>query len=318
MNLIDYVKGRKAQDATWNEIAKEITLSDPEDFEGEYRVFESGDILRKWYRRKNEKYTITIPQSVPQPFEDILEVPIGVSLILADLHAPYHAETFIKEAVERALESVYSLDQIIIAGDTFDFAGLSQYSKAHNVARLETELQIGGSLLLYLAQYAPVYVTMGNHENRFADKLDMAFSLNRLVNTALNGRQPVHAITTTDRDYLFLGESYIIGHLSSGGAIAGKNAHNIAQKYKRHCLAGHDHIRGVFNPSSRYIGASIGCCADVKKFWYSERLMNSMRFMERGYAIVTDETSFDLIGEDHEPYFVKTHFNNSTYHCIKI
>jgi len=324
MNLFDYVKLRKNSNVIWDHIAAEINNSDPEDFT-DHRTFVNGEVLRSWYKRKKKHEvpvevtpSVSMPISIPMPFEPILKVPMGMTLVLADLHAPFHDEQFIEEMIKRTLDSVYSLDKIIVAGDTFDFDGLSKYPKDHNVARLETELELGGSLLQYLAQFAPVYLTNGNHCSRLSVKLNAHVDLKRLVNMALNGRTTKHSITTTNRDYLFLGNNYIIGHLTSANSVAGKGAHAIAQKYQRHCLAGHDHIRGVFNVASTFIGASIGCSARTDKFWYSERVMNGHRFMQKGYAIITDENSFDLIDHTHEPYFVRTMFNNSIYNCTKV
>jgi hypothetical protein len=146
----------------------------------------------------------------------------------------------------------------------------------------------------------------------------MKFSLQRLVGTALNGKSTIHPIKATDRDYLFFGENYIIGHLTNAGSVPGKNAHAIAQKYKRHCLAGHDHVTGVFDPRNKHIGASIGCTASVEKFWYSEKVMNGYAFMQKGYALIDTEDSFELYGEDHEVYFSRSRMYNGIYTCTKV
>lgn len=312
MSLFDMVRSLKELEGlSWNTIAQRIKG---------VREFESGEALRSWFRRERSKrldhqpvsqdalHTDHIaPPPFPKPFENIFEIALESSeraLILADIHVPYHSIAFIERALNTALESSGNkLAAIIIAGDLFTFDQISKYSKAHNMPRMETELEIGGSMLLYLAKHAPVYITNSNHDSRFANRMDTQFSLKRLMNAALNGRKPANQIFTTERDYLFLNNDFIIGHLTNASGIAGKIAHNIAQKYQRHCLAGHDHITGVFNSRSRYIGASIGCSADHDKFWYAEKGMNPTKFMQRGYAIVGGNSEIQLFNENHKRYF---------------
>jgi len=325
MNLFDYVKLRKNSNVIWDHIAAEINNSDPEDFT-DHRTFVNGEVLRSWYKRK-KKHEVPVevtsianmPISIPMPFEPVLELPNKATLVLADLHCPYHDEEFIKEAVANATDQFYTIDQIVVAGDLLDLDGLSKYSKSHNIARLETELEIVGQMLLYLGEYAPVYITQGNHDARFFDRLDAPMSFQRLISAALNGRSTKHTIKTTDRDYLFIGEHFIVGHLDRASSIPGKLAQGIANKYQRHALAGHEHSVGVFtgDPNALYLGASIGCCADSSKFWYSERRMNAFPFMKKGYAMIDGcEDYFSLFNEKHTQYFSRVMFANNVYNCF--
>lgn len=314
MNLFDTVKELKDSGSfSWNEIAKKVENT---------RIFENGEALRSWFRRERAKQPVDdsktyvdskIPVAMPAPFDDILQINLKddeVALVMSDIHVPYHHEAVIAGILEDVTSS-RNLKAIIIAGDLFTFDQISKYPKSHNIPRMETELEVGGSLLIYLTNYAPVYLTNSNHDARFANKIDVQFSLKRLMNAALNGRSTKNSITTTERDYLFVNDDFIIGHLSNAIGVPGKIAHNIAQKYQRHCLAGHDHITGVYNPRSRYIGASIGCVADFKKFWYSEKGMNATRFMQRGFGVVSANSSIELFNESYR-YFQRWH-NEDTY-----
>ena len=323
MNLYDIVTKMKEQEGlSWNNIVQKVQ---------HIRQFESGEGLRAWYRRERSKrkessselkphvYTDTsVPIALPQPFDDALKYelkPGESALVLADIHVPYHHEEFILDAVCTA-EGYGNLNRIIVAGDLFTFDQISKYSKAHNLPRMETELEIGGSMLMYLSSVRPVTITNSNHDARFATRIDAQFSLKRLMNAALNGRKPKYSIETTERDYIFVNNDVIVGHLTSATGVAGKIAHNIAQKYQRHCLAGHDHITGVFNPRSRYIGASIGCAAEFKKFWYSEKGMTPIKAMQRGYAIITGGdygTKVDLYNENHTLYYSRNEVNAGVY-----
>ena len=254
-----------------------------------------------------------VPISLPMLFDAPLKLDKTATLVLADLHCPYHHGAALQAALKTAQD--YSVAQIVIAGDLLDLDVLSKHSKAHNIARLEAELEITGQILLYLSAFAPVYICQGNHDARFFDKLDTQLSFQRLISAALNGRSSQNAIKTTDRDYLFIGDHFMAGHLDKFSSTAGKNAYAAAQKFNRHVLAGHDHVTGVYkvNPSAKYMGASIGCMADSSKFWYSERRMNAMPFMQRGYAVISNssEDDFYLFDQNHACYFERSHGFNS-------
>lgn len=263
----------------------------------------------------------SVPVAVPMPFDPVITLDNVATLLMSDLHCPYHHEDFIRGAVDNALYNFHEFGQIVIGGDLLDLDALSRYSKAHNIARLETELEITGRMLLYLAEFAPVYITQGNHDARFFDKLDTQLSFKRLISAALNGRQPKNTITTTDRDYVFIGDHFVVGHVDRFSAIPGKTAHAIAQKYKRHALVGHDHIVGAYTgePNAQYIGASIGCMADSSKFWYSERRLNSTPFMRRGYALLYGSgDGFTLYNDEHIAYFERMPFDGTMFNCFRV
>lgn len=318
MNLFKAVKNLKdSGNYNWSQIAQMVS---------HIRRFDNGEALRSWYRRERSKHegdsstviaTSLVPPAMPMPFEDVLQVNLesdATALVISDVHVPYHNEELISHIINTTLKTK-KLAAIIIAGDLFTFDQISKYSKAHNIPRMETELELGGSVLMYLANYAPLYITNSNHDARFATKIDAHFSLKRLMNAALNGRKPANEIITTERDYMFVNNDFIIGHLSNATSVAGKIAHNVAQKYQRHCLAGHDHITGVFNHRSRYVGASIGCVADHKKFWYSEKGMSPTKFMQQGYALITGNSEIELYNNK-RLYFRRWQAKDVYYTCV--
>jgi predicted phosphodiesterase len=320
--MIDRIEQIKtAGNYTWKMIAGIL--------ENEYgKSFSSDEACRSWYRRnKNgandsvKDMQLKVPVAAPKTFGEVLQLPGNkATLVLADIHAPYHDEQFIVGAVENALESFYELEQIIIAGDLFDLSGLSRFPKDSHTARLDTELQTAGSILLYLAEYAPVFVCVGNHDTRLKVRLDSPLSFERVISAALNGRKPKNQITVTDREYMFVGSKFVVGHLSNYSTTAGKLAYGIAQRYKRHALVGHDHLSGVFGSlHSQYLGASIGCSAKTDAFWYSESKLNTLPPMQQGYALIngTDD-SFSLFNGAHQEYFTRVRMNNGMCNCYMV
>lgn len=228
--------------------------------------------------------TPSFPPSIPIPFDAPLQLDLVSTLIIADLHCPYHDVS----ALERAVTTRPA--QIVIAGDLFDFASVSRHGKAEQQSRLESDLETAGLVLLELAKVAPVYVVSGNHDERLISKLDTALRFSRIVAMALNGRTPENSITVSDYDYCFIGDSYVIGHLSQYSKEPGKVAAQIAAKYNRNCLVGHDHIIGAQTangkPNGKLIGASIGSMTDHTKHWYAQRRLNTFPEWKTGYALI--------------------------------
>lgn len=281
----------------------------------------SGIVTSSYIKNATQQVYGSIPDSMPIAFEPVVQLDLQSTLVLADLHCPYHDESYINTALNTIYDQYGSFDCIVIAGDLLDLDVISRHGKAHNIVRLETELEITGKMLLALADHAPIYITQGNHDSRFVDKLDTPLSFGRIISAALNGRQSRYPITTTERDYLFIGDHFVVGHLDKYSIIPGKLAYGIAQKYKRHALCGHDHLTGVFtgDPNAKYIGASIGCTADSSKFWYSERRLNSLPFMTKGYAFISgNEDAFTLHNVNHESYFERYVSNGGAYNMFKV
>ena len=257
--------------------------------------------------------------AMPKAFPDPLTLLNGQYLVLADIHAGYPHMEFLKEAIKRVLDSVYELDGIIIAGDLFDFDGISRHPKTHNTLRLETELEIAAQIALGLADIAPLYVCSGNHDERHALKLDAHFSLQRLIASALNGRTAKHKIVATDYDYIDVGDAFRVGHIDKYSTTPGKIAYDIAQQIKRNVLVGHDHLTGVhYKNGDQFIGASIGCIADHSKFWYANRRLNKMKPFQLGYAVLDQNGGFDLFNADHEVYFSRTQMYSGWYNCHQV
>lgn len=255
---------------------------------------------------------LTAPLAIPPAFELARTLDHKPTLIIADLHCPYHSLT----AIDSALDTAYGkCEQTIIAGDVFDFASVSRHSKAEIQARLETELEIAGRVLLHIAERAPVYICNGNHDQRLASKLDVELRLSRVINMALNGRIPKHPIVVTEYDYLFVGSEYVVGHLSNYSQTPGKIAAELAKKYQRHAFVGHDHIVG-FERAGTYIGASIGAMTYGDSHWYNTRRLNTFPQWQQGFAII-HKNGFQLYRND-ELYYDRLVIDGALWEHIRV
>lgn len=258
-----------------------------------------GSMSTVFNKEETAQETTDMPISLPATFDAPLQLELKGTLVIADLHCPYHHEQALQNAL--ALQP----EQIIIAGDLFDFASISRFTKSEQ-SRLESDLEIAGLVLLELACIAPVIIVSGNHDERLVAKLDTALRFSRVVSMALNGRVPENTITVSDYDYCYVGDTYVVGHLSQYSKDPGKVAAQMARKYQRHCLVGHDHIVGMQThngkPDGKYIGASVGSMTDGSKHWYAQRRLNTFPEWEQGYAYI-NEYSLNLYRGDGTCYF---------------
>lgn len=242
-----------------------------------------------------------IPQPLPKPFHEPMRLPMMRALVIADIHAPFHDKQFLDALLYLHGAEV---DAIIIAGDLFDFAQISRHPRDWNVPRLETEMALAGKVLLALAQIAPLYLCNGNHDERMAVKLNAALTLQRLIYASLGGETPKNTITVTEYDYIDVGNTFTVGHLSQFHKRPGALAATIADMHQRHVLVGHDHLLGAqLSKSGKWVGASIGCIAQPDLFWYSERRLNTYAPMAQGYAIIRAEHEVDIYNNAHVPIF---------------
>lgn len=261
-----------------------------------------------------------VPLSLPAAFDSPLQLDLKPTLIIADLHCPFHDTTALQVVLQKGAN--LKVKQIIVAGDLFDFASVSRFSKSEVQTRLESDLELAGQVLLCLSRLAPVYVVSGNHDERLIAKLDTSLRLSRVVAMALNGRATHNTVTTSDYDYCFLGDGYVIGHLSEFSKYPGKIAASLAAKYQRHVLVGHDHLRGVNTSdgtaTGKYIGASIGCMTDKNKHWYAARRLNTYADWAQGFAYA-DQYGFTLYNGAGDIYFQRLdgddEYNN--VYCVK-
>lgn len=345
----DFIDGNKSKYAySWSELYTQINKS----FGTSYQ---SGEALRSAYRRYTKKQkppgigdmrisfdSPTLTQSMqsfaealegvgaaiargvatgaaakenvliayPTPFNPPLTVQSDTILIIADLHAPYTDVEFLQEIVKR-----HTFTAIVVAGDVFDFDSISRHTASGKESRLESDLEMGGKVLAFLAEHAPVWVTNGNHDERIAIKLNTRFSLQRIVSAALNGKTTKHPIVATEYDYLFA-NGKCIGHLSEYSKVPGKVALEVSKKIYKPVLAGHDHLRGVQHQAMA-VGVSLGCCARHDAFWYKQRRLSQMPDFRQGYALLRGTDAIECYDDVHEMYYAFEYRGGYPYHVEK-
>jgi len=106
-----------------------------------------------------------IPKSLNKK-KSIVKIPDGTTLILSDVHVPYHDVN----ALECALNHIENPTNIVLNGDAVDFFAVSRWDKDPDARDLAGELQASRQFLMHLRERFPdtnIYFKIGNHEERW-------------------------------------------------------------------------------------------------------------------------------------------------------
>lgn len=117
------------------------------------------------HRKNGKAGEYKIPKSLT-PKKRIVRIPDGKTLLLSDIHLPYHDV----EALECALDHGHDADNVILNGDTVDFYATSRWDTDPNHRDLSGELQASRQFLMHLRERFPkanIYFKIGNHEERW-------------------------------------------------------------------------------------------------------------------------------------------------------
>lgn len=119
---------------------------------------------------RNQNYFLE-PEDPPD-LEYHIPTSIKNTLVISDLHIPYHE----LEAVYTALDSgiKHGVDSIIINGDLIDFYKISRYTKDPTKKNIRYEFEMTQEFFDFLREKFPkqqIYFKLGNHEERYEDFL---------------------------------------------------------------------------------------------------------------------------------------------------
>lgn len=121
---------------------------------------------KEQHRRPNGKAgEYKIPKSLTSK-RRIIRLPDGITLLLSDIHLPYHDV----DALECALSHNENPTNIVLNGDTVDFYATSRWETDPDARDLAGELQASRQFLMHLRERFPeanIFFKIGNHEERW-------------------------------------------------------------------------------------------------------------------------------------------------------
>lgn len=238
------------------------------------------------------------PYSLPASDETVFE-PFILNhkkvAIFSDIHAPYHNIDALSKAIEVAkLEKV---DACLINGDLFDFHGLSRFNRDPKKKNFASELQIGSEIILVIEKIlqCPVYLKIGNHEDRYQHFLWMkAGELSGVEDFELKNLLAKRCRVTVidDKRIIKLGDlNCVHGHEFGGSVFSPVNiARGFYLRAKASTIGGHHHRSSEHTEqdiNGRIVTTwSVGCLSELHPMYLPINSWN------HGFAIV------DVDGDD--------------------
>lgn len=246
-----------------------------------------GDSLRshiRGYKKRNNIHTMLEP--IDKLFGDAIVLPPEPILIITDTHAPYQNKRLLMSAFNIARGR--GIKTIVHAGDLIDGAAFNTQAKNEAVPPIQTEIEHARSILYTAISYFDkLYILPGNHDAYYFKKQRISFD--EFIRITILDNQYGNKVFTTDHDYLYYDSFAIIGHLTNGyDMVAGKVAAQLALKYRKHALVGHDHLHGAIQAENGKYGISIGASFIPGSFAYKAKSYNTFPHSMLGFAIIKD------------------------------
>lgn len=252
--------------------------------------------LRRHKRRGEYAQARMLPRIIPPPIERPFDGPLYVrsqhALIMTDLHVPYHNAGFLDRALHTG--RMFNCEDVFILGDLFNNDSVSRHPRNTPMTSLRDDMEAAANVLLSIASVDNVkriIINSGNHDEWLARSADAQFDLRSFIYGALGGRELDCELLVTERDYVYVNDDWVFGHLSSYSKRPGEAARKIAEKYNKNVAVGHDHIQGFTTTSDgKYLAASIGCMVQADQegtsFWYKERRLNAFPETVNGFMVL--------------------------------
>lgn len=217
------------------------------------------------------------------------------ALVLCDLHVPYHNILMLDRACTIVQKHFAHIEDIIIAGDYWDFGMISRFPKDEQHAWLDEEIEIAGHIgRILFALFKRCYILKGNHDARLAKRLNTPLHMRHLFSMAFGRTWPSSEFIFSESSYAYLdnndGDPYrnwIIGHPASYHQRGGQTPADIADIEHRNVATGHNHIIGMQqSKSGRYIGIDIGHCTEPRKHAYAHHALTKFTRWNAGFLII--------------------------------
>jgi predicted phosphodiesterase len=258
-----------------------------------------------WCAVKYERKRLGIPSSgisgkheLPKPVEQEAVKPLDLSadrtLVLSDVHVPYHDMPALSMAVEYGVSM--GVDAVVLLGDILDFFAVSRWEKDPRKRNLPLEIERGREFFKSIRSTFPdarIIWKLGNHEERWNSFLYARapelvgcefVSLENMFGTEDLDIETIDRMQHVRIDYINL----IHGHEFGKSVFSPVNpARGLFLRSKATALCGHSHQTSAHvetNMNRTVTGCwSLGCLCDLQPRYAPYNKWN------HGFAIVTRE-----------------------------
>jgi hypothetical protein len=241
-----------------------------------------------------------IPQNAYVPQNLVMQVQSQNALVIGDLHVPYHNRTMLGRALNVCEQYFPHVTDLIIGGDIYDFSALSQHPHNQTEADTESTVKLAGDVLRAITQpFERCFIVNGNHDERVAKKLDANWGLELLINASFGRDWPDCTVYISNLDYLYLNDTWLIGHPSHYSGQGGKTPSDLADLHARNVITFHNHVIGWSqSKSGRFVGIDAGHCTVPDYHYYQKRRLTKFARWSSGFVIISNN-HFYTFSEQH-------------------
>src|SRR5258706_5040052 len=148
------------------------------------------DVRRGHYSDVRAQTRRCIPATRKRQFRQALEVNTSGALIIADLHAPYHSQAYLNQALDIA--AMTNISDVFILGDLFNFDSISRHPRNAPITDINEDICCVGAVLSAIANESNVrriIINSGNHDEWLARQANTNLSFEHLINAAIGNTE---------------------------------------------------------------------------------------------------------------------------------
>ena len=222
-----------------------------------------------------------------QVHEDFLKV-TGDAITASDWHVPFQSKPLIAYLIKIAEK--FKIKKLIINGDFFNMDSFSSWVnkiRGHDWTQFELR-QAAQMFTLLLDTFETIYITKGNHEDRFIKVVEGQLGMKDIVRMVSDAKAEKRLIGS-DYDYCLLNNSYLVIHPKTYGGQGGKVPAEVAAIKHKHVISGHNHLWGIqFSKDGKYMGIDQGMAGDPKKIDYHQTSVSTAPAWQNGFTMIKD------------------------------
>lgn len=207
----------------------------------------------------------------------------GDAISVSDVHVPFWDKRLLSYMLETAKKFV--IKQLVINGDWLNMDSFSHWVTGFR-GRKETETELL-SASYYLVQclkvFKKIYITSGNHEDRLFKILEGQIPHHTFLKMITDDDR----VIKSDYSYCDLGDTIRIVHPKNYGDRGGVVPTDLADKYEKHIISGHNHQWGIqVSKNGKWLGIDQGMGGDPEKIEYHQKSITRNRTWQQGFTLI--------------------------------
>jgi hypothetical protein len=215
----------------------------------------------------------------------------GNGVVSSDWHLPLtsysHAALLVQNAIDYGLT-----DWLAIVGDFFNLDALGRWDDKQQSAGMRFEMQAGGHLMnLLLDVFDVVYVTKGNHDERFIDRLAYKIKFEQSVRMLFPDipDEKMQRIVVTEYDFVRIETPrgpWHCAHTRQYSKVPMAVPRELCDIYGMNVAAAHRHHHGITTSKGGHLAVELGGLFDASKTHYLKKYTNTFPVWTPGWMLL--------------------------------